>query len=293
MIMKASMQLDSRTPASQTNGAAGPQDMSGRTLIAFLVIAFGLSWGLMAFYMLFPEQITAIFGEVGYTNPLFILAVYAPAIAGIFLVARTYKLRGLVSYLRRLALWRMPFVWWAFLIAGIPAVNYLGAAISGPIADPFPFSPWYAVLPALAAALLIGPMEEFGWRGVALPLFQRRFAPLWAGLILGLIWGLWHVPSFFMDGTPQSAWQLGPYFVGVVAIAVILTPMFNVSRGSILIPILYHFQMNNPIWPDAQPWSSYIFAVIAVAVVLLNRKAMLNRSAAVTGVLEKSEHRSR
>lgn len=256
--------------------------MSGRTLIAFLGIAFGLSWGLMALYMLFPDQIIAIFGEVGYTNPLFVLAVYAPAIAGIFLVWRNYGLKGLGSYFRRLTLWRMPLVWWAFLIAGIPAVNYLGAAISGAIADPFPFSPWHAVLPALATALLIGPMEEFGWRGVALPLFQRRFAPLWASLILGAIWGLWHVPSFFMEGTPQSAWQLGPYFVGVVAIAVILTPMFNTSRGSLLIPILYHFQMNNPIWPDAQPWSSYIFAIIAVAVVLLNRKAMLSQSAAVT-----------
>jgi membrane protease YdiL (CAAX protease family) len=43
------------------------------------------------------------------------------------------------------------------------------------------------VLPALLPAFLIGPIEELGWRGVALPLLQRRFAPLWASLIVGVV----------------------------------------------------------------------------------------------------------
>jgi membrane protease YdiL (CAAX protease family) len=55
----------------------------------------------------------------------------------------------------------------------------------------------------MAVALFIGPIEEFGWRGVALPLLQRKFAPFWAGLILGGIWGAWHIPAFLMSGTPQ------------------------------------------------------------------------------------------
>jgi uncharacterized protein len=283
--MKASMRVVAGGRSGSTTTSAEPRGMGGRTLVAFFAIAFGLSWGLMALYMLFPDQITAVFGEVGYSNPLFILAVYAPAIAGISLVWLNYGFKGLLSFFKRLTLWRMPLGWWAFLIVGIPAVNYLGAAISGTIRDPFPFSPWYALLPALATGLLIGPMEEFGWRGLALPLMQRRFAPLWSSLMLGVIWGLWHVPSFFLEGTPQSAWQLGPYFIGVVAVAVILTPMFNASRGSILIAALFHFQLNNPIWPDAQPWASYIFAVLAVAVVLINRSAMFSREGAVTSVL--------
>jgi uncharacterized protein len=179
--------------------------MSFRTLIPFFALAFGLTWGLAALMLLFPDQITSLFGEVSYTNPLFILAVYSPAFAGIFLVWRHYGVKGLGSYFRRLTLWRMPIAWWGFLAIGIPALVYLGAAIKGTIADPFPFSPWYGVLPALAIALFIGPIEEFGWRGVALPLLQRRFAPLWAGLILSVIWGLWHVPAFLLSGTPQSA----------------------------------------------------------------------------------------
>lgn len=277
--------LEART-AGGRDKLTGGGGMTARTLWAFFALAFGLAWGLAALLMLFPDQVVSVFGEVGYTNPLFILAVYAPGLAGIFLVWRHYGVGGLRSYLRRVTLWRMPGAWWAVLILGIPAAMYAGAAMSGTIDDPFPFSPWYQLIPALGIALMIGPMEEFGWRGLALPLLQRRFTPLMASLILGSAWGLWHVPSFFISGTPQSAWSLGPYFVGVLAAAVIMTGMFNASRGSILIPILFHLQANNPAWPDAQPWDTLAFVLMAVAVVVLNRKTMLTRGAhAVTDVL--------
>lgn len=261
------------------------REMGFYALVTFFAIAFGLAWGILALLIFFPGQTEPIFGPMGYTNPLFILAVYSPAIAGIFLVWRHYGTDGLRSYLRRLTLWRMPAGWWAFLVVGIPAAFYLGAAIKGTITDPFPFSPWRAALPALAAALFIGPVEELGWRGVALPLLQRRFVPLWSSLILGLIWGLWHLPAFFLSGSPQSAWSFGPYFIGVLSITVILTSIFNAARGSLLIAALYHFQMNNPVWPDAQPWDTLVFAALALAVVLLNRRKMLNLDEAVTEVL--------
>ena len=104
------------------------------------------------------------FGEIGYTNPVFILVVYSPAIAGVYLVWRHYGTKGLGSFFRRFTLWRMPAVWWLFLVLGIPAGKYLGAALNGTITD-FPFDPWYGVLPMFAAALLIGPVEEIGWPG--------------------------------------------------------------------------------------------------------------------------------
>jgi membrane protease YdiL (CAAX protease family) len=267
--------------------------MRMRTLVPFFAIAFGLGWGIAAIGILFTDRIEAIFGPIGYTNPLFILAVYTPGIGGVFLVWWHYGVTGLGSYFRRLTLWRMPIGWWLFLVLGIPAVKYLGAAINGTISEPFPFSPWSSVLLALAITLIIGPIEEFGWRGVALPLLQRRFAPLWASLFLGAIWGLWHFPAFLLSGTPQSAWSFGPYVVGVLALAVILTPMFNTTRGSILIAALFHFQMNNPAWPDAQPWENFLFAIIAVVIVVVNRRAMLTRDEAVTEVLMPGEEVSR
>lgn len=272
----------------ETNKTAR-HDMSTRTLVPFFAMAFGLGWGIIALLILFPRQTEAIFGPMGYTNPLFILAVYSPAIAGILLVLRHHGLKGLTGFFRRITLWRMPAGWWVFLVIGIPAVFYAGAAIKGTITNPFPFSPWYKLLPALAVGLVIGPIEEFGWRGVALPLLQRRFAPLWASLILGVVWGLWHLPAFFLSGSPQSAWPFAPYFVGVIAISIILTPMFNAARGSILIAALYHFQMNGPAWPDAQPWDSLVFAAVALVIVLVNRKKMFTRDGAVTDVLARQE----
>lgn len=263
--------------------------MKTKALVPFLVISFGLTWGLAALFLLFYDPITAIFGEVGYSNPLFILAVYSPAIAGIFLVWRHYGMKGLASFFRRLTLWRTTAIWWLFLIAGIPLLFYISAALQGPISDPFPFSPWYQVLPALALALFIGPIEEFGWRGVALPLLQRRFAPFWASIILGAIWGIWHIPAFLIGGTPQSAWAFAPYFIGVIALSVILTPIFNSARGSLLIPFLFHFQMNNPLWPDAQPLDTLFFVFSAIFVVWLKREKIFQVGTGVTEVLMPEE----
>jgi uncharacterized protein len=277
-------ELRQSTVLSRPAPTTGPV-LRFRSLALFFALTFGIGWGAGILTVVFPDQVTALFGEMGYTNPLFVLMVYSPAIAGVVLVGRHYGFRGLVSYLRRLTLWRMPAAWWLVLLVGLPACFYVGAALKGTLADPFPFSPWYGVLPALAIGLVIGPIEELGWRGVALPLLQRRLAPLWAGLILGAIWGLWHVPAFFLSGTPQSAWSLGPFFIGVLAISVILTPMFNAARGSLLVAALFHFQLNGPAWPDAQPWDTLVFVALALVVVLLNRRTMFTRAGTITEVL--------
>lgn len=173
--------------------------------------------------------------------------MYSPGFAGVILVWRHFGIDGLVRFFKRLTLWRAPLAWWAFLILGIPLLVYAGAAVKGSVNDPFPFSPWYQAFPAVAMALFLGPIEEFGWRGIGQPLLQRRFAPIWSGLILGYIWGIWHIPAFMGSGTPQSAWEFGPYFIGIVSISLILTPSFNASGGSLLLSALYHFQIMNPI----------------------------------------------
>jgi len=269
------MQTESKTASGMTT----------RTLVPFLALAFGVSWGIAALLILFTDQIVAIFGEISLSNPLVILFVYSPGFAGVFLVWRHYGLKGLGSFFRRLTLWRASRLWWLYLILGIPVIFFAGAALKGTISDPFPFSPWYLVLPAIGGMLFLGPIEEFGWRGVALPLLQRRFNPFWAGLILGIIWAVWHIPAFLLSGTPQSAWSFPAFFFGVVAIGVILTPLFNKARGSLLIAYLYHFQMNNPLWPDAQPWDTILFSIAAVIIVWLNRRTMFQRDSGVTNIL--------
>jgi uncharacterized protein len=52
-----------------------------------------------------------------------------------------------------------------------------------------------------------------------------------------------------------------------------------------LIPMLFHFQMNSPLWPEAQYWENYLFLIAAIVIVIVARRAMLHRNGAVTVVL--------
>jgi hypothetical protein len=92
-----------------------------------------------------------------------------------------------------------------------------------------------------------------------------------------------------LSGTPQSAWSFAPFFVGSVSVSVIMTQLFNTSRGSILLPALLHFQLINPIWPDAQPYDTFFFVAAAILVVWLNRKAMFTKEGAITEVIPQAE----
>ena len=138
---------------------------------------------------------------------------------------------------------------------------------------------------ALVLAAIKGPIEEFGWRGVALPLLQRKFAPLWAGLILGVIWGLWHMPAFLLSGTQQSEWSFTAFFAGCLAISVIATALFNESNGSILLSAFFHFSLMNPIFPDAQPYDTYLLIVVAIMIVWWKRNNMLTKQGAIVDVI--------
>ena len=260
-----------------------PADM--KILAPFLAISFGLTWGLAALLFVAYDQITAIFGEVSMSNPLFILAVYAPLIASTIMIWTRFGFKSLGAFFRRATLVRTSPWWWAFIIIVIPLAMYAGAPLKGTANTPFPFSPWYLVFPVLVQTLFLGPMEEFGWCGIALPLMQRKYTPFVAGLLHGIIWMTWHIPAFLIGGTPQNAWAFLPFAVGGIASSLIITALFNASRGSILLPALIHFQLNNPIWPDAQPWDNLFIVLCAIIVVWLNRQKMFQHSSGVTDLL--------
>jgi uncharacterized protein len=260
-------------------------------LAPFLLITFGLAWGIFALFILLPQPMVAMFGQITGQHPLFFLAVYAPALAAFIVVTYHAGAGGLRRYLSRLFLWRCSLAWYVFLIIGIPLLFFSGSALKGNLlAAPFPSV--QSLFGALALTAIQGPIEEFGWRGLALPLLQRKFAPIWAGLILGVIWGFWHLPAFLLSGTPQSAWSFTPFFVASIALSVIVTALFNASGGSILLPALFHFQCNNPLWPDAQPYDTVTFVAAALAIVWLNRKAMFKKKGAAIDVIhwESTDH---
>ena len=260
--------------------------LSPRALLPFFLIMFGISWGIVALYICLPDLTSRLFGELTGRHPLFYLVVSSPAIAAYILVARHNGMAGVRRFTSRLLLWRCSPGWTTFLLLGVPLPFLAGAALGGTWpTDPFPFGSAWGYLTALFFMAIKGPVEEFGWRGFALPLLQRRLAPIWASLLLGMVWGFWHLPAFFLSGVPQSNWAFVPFFFGAVALSVIVTPLFNQSKGSILLAALFHLQLINPIWPDAQPWDTVFFVITAVIIVWLNRSTMFTRANAVVDVI--------
>lgn len=262
------------------------RDLPTTALPLFAVITFAITWGTVGFYIGFPDKAVAWFGEISGSHPFFFLATWGPAIAAFLLVPVYTGWAGLKGFVSRLLLWRCSPIWVAFVLIGPPVVFMAGSLIrNGPLITPLPPEGSGPMVATMFMMLFLGPIEEFGWRGVAQPLLQRHVAPIWVGLIIGAAWGLWHLPAFYLSGTVQSGWSFTPFFIGNVVLAVLVTPLFNQARGSLLWPMLFHWQLINPFWPDAQPYDTWILLVVAAVVGWLNRNAMFTRRGAVTTVV--------
>lgn len=175
--------------------------------------------------------------------------------------------------------------WSLYTVATVPLALIAGAYVQGePLLAATQGEGLSVLIYGLALVLLLGPIEEFGWRGVVLPILQRYMAPLWAGTIVGAIWGLWHLPAYFLPGFEFSNWNFPAFLIGSIALAIIVTPIFNKSRGSLLWPMLFHWQVVNPLWPDAHPYDTWVLVLVAVLVVWWNHKEMLHKKDAITHV---------
>ncbi|MCK8462254.1 CPBP family intramembrane metalloprotease [Aliiroseovarius sp. S1339] len=257
-----------------------------RALLFFVFITFAITWGVIGSYIFFPEQAMAAFGQISGSHPFFFLATWAPAIAAVILVLSYSGLFGVWAFLSRIFLWRMSLGWVGFVLVVLPLVFMVGSlAKGGPLLAPMPPEGASAMFAVLFMMLFLGPIEEFGWRGIAQPLLQRHIAPIWAGVTIGAFWGVWHLPAFYLSGTVFGGWDFWPFFVGNITLAVLVTPMLNAGRGGLLWPMLFHWQLINPFWPDAQPYDTWILVVVAVVVVWVNRETMFTRQGAVTDVI--------
>ncbi len=256
-----------------------------RGLFWFAPMTFAITWGIAGFYIFMPELAVGLFGEMEGIHPLYFLATWGPAIAGILTVMIFTGRSGLRVFMSRMLAWRAEPVWWAIVLIGFPIIFMAGSLVKGgPLLAPMENGAGEVVLIAIIM-LFLGPVEELGWRGVAQPLLQRHMAPVWAGAVIGAVWGIWHLPAFYLSGTVYTEWNFPLFLVGTITMGVLVTPMFNAGRGGLFLPMMFHWQLILPIWPDAQPWDTWMLVALTLVVLWWKRDSMFSRQGAVTDVI--------
>jgi len=191
------------------------------------------------------------------------LGALSSSLAAIVLVLVEGRKGGLRELLGRFLIWRVGIRWWsiALFFTVIPSVAalYLFDLLGGPPVDWSGLPPLYTVVPLfIMLTIAAGIGEEFGWRGFLLPRLQTRHNALVSSLIIGVMWAIWHIPQFFIEGTFQhdlgSQAGLLPailtYSVFVIVSSIQFTWLFNNTRGSVLMAAVMHGASN--------AWGGYI-----------------------------------
>ena len=207
------------------------------------------------------------------------LAALSASLAGIILAAVEGRKGGVKELLRRVLIWRVGLGWWVFVLF-FPALLAVVTLYVAPLFGAQSVD-WSALPPItnllsmlLMLTILAGLGEEFGWRGFALPRLQNRYGALVSGLVVGLLWWLWHLPLFFIEGTGQymMTQEFGflptflAYGVFVISAAVTYAWLFNNTRGSVLLVAVYHGSMNAwTVYTGAWEHPSGIFVSFALS----------------------------
>jgi membrane protease YdiL (CAAX protease family) len=165
------------------------------------VLAFAISW----------TGILLVLGPDGFLNttgssPEFALAgsasLLGPSVAAVLLTSLIDGRAGWRDLVARLRRWRVGVRWYAVALLTAPLV-LATTQLALSLTSSSPELPIVAeedrlalVLSALAASLAVPFFEELGWTGFAMPRLRRSHSILSTGLLMGVLWGAWHLPLF-------------------------------------------------------------------------------------------------
>jgi uncharacterized protein len=101
-----------------------------------------------------------------------------------------------------------------------------------------------------------------------------------ASLFLGVIWGVLHLPLFFISESAQSNGSMAAFFVLIVSTSVFYAWLYQRSSGSVLPALALHTASNSwpslvPVLPSDADQGAYLFVVglvVMAAVWLLARR---------------------
>ncbi len=167
-----------------------------------------------------------------------------PSLTAIILTAIISGKKGVDALLRKIWQARVHISWYAAAFLLVPLLLSIALGVYFLLGGT-PLVVQWVTLPFSFFLYLIvaGLGEELGWRGFALPRLQTNRPAFSASLIVGVIWGLWHLPILVVASQP-----LAPLFIFSATIFVLMMVGFSVlsawiynnTRGSLLLVILFH-----------------------------------------------------
>jgi membrane protease YdiL (CAAX protease family) len=233
-------------------------------LLTYYALVFVISWG--GFLLVGGAGFFS--GTHWQTDPLFQLAVTAmlagPPVAGLLLTGLVYGRAGFRDLLSRLVKWRVGVRWYAIALLTAPflmTVILFALSLTSPVFLPSVFTAvdkTSLILTGITVGLIGGFVEELGWTGFAIPRFRQRYSILAIGLIMGVLWGMWHLLQMMWVGRTSTeglspAVFLSLYFLtsfaNLTAYRVLMVWIYD-RTGSLLIATLMH--------------ASYIFSTLFV-----------------------------
>ncbi len=269
-----------------------------RSLWSFFMLAFGFAW------LCWLPAVLASFGlwtlPVPHIVPV-IIGAHGPLVAA---VALTYQAGGWAAVKQLLRAGfnlRLAPVWWLVGI-GLPVVLtglavWLNSRVSGYEPDTALLAQPLMIVPTFLTLFFVGGsvQEEFGWRGYALPRLLTRWNPLSASLILGVIWGGWHWPLFYVTGVSQAYMSFGVFFLLTTAFSLVFTLIFLRTKRNLFSALLLHTAINTAfaLFPPfeqklggnqmALTYLMLAYVGLAVLLVVAAPRAWLDKAAASSG----------
>jgi len=235
-----------------------------RPVLSYYALTFAISWG--GFLLVgAPGLLAGTSWQTDSRFPLAVLAMLAgPPVSGLLLTALVAGMAGLRELLSRLTRWRAGARWYALALLTAPLVQasvLLALSLLSPRFLPTIFTTddkASLLLPGIAVGLAGGLVEEVGWTGFALPRLLPRHGVLLTGMLMGVLWGAWHLLQMLWLGitSPETvplALFLAVYFLtstaALTAFRVLMVWVCH-HTGSLLIAVLMH--------------ASYIFSTLFV-----------------------------
>ncbi len=265
-------------------------------LLSFFLIAYAGAWIVLSIPVLSASGLGLYPIEIP-PEPFYILSAIAGPTTASFLVARaTGGKEGTRRLLRGILRWKTRARWYLLSLFGV-VLAYLIVGIIWEGVEPWSrlLQDWpiffTAYLPnTLVVFLLVSIWEEIGWSGYAAPALQRRFGGVAAAAIVGALWALWHLPTYFLDGQVvdvriglHDLERLPPLLLNLAALGVmvriVMVWVSNRTEGSVIVLTLFHAGMNmtnGKLMPVFAPtfgeaWIFAAFGAAAAAIALLTR----------------------